>query len=931
LSGVQVNHSPAVATRMQDISSWKDENTSLLNAREKKRYYRRKLAVKAYFTSVDPLDQIAMRYQIPPKMVGKLARRCLVLHEDGTPWGFRALYPGAQVFATTTPTPAQATVDEQPDATRDDEEEDTAKRRAIIISQETPASQEVLPERVEAEEHVPIEEDIPTELQPPSEDKPTFSILELPHGDDFSLIVRGQLLPAPVEKRFIPLTRKTVIAQRSIRRHWVRSGERARKRSVHRMVGLVVVAVILLSLLIPIGMGIAAYSAYTSIKGVALDGVDQLMNVKTLLPVSKSDPLAALDPNKLQQANLELSRAQGDFLKLQQLADRPDIQNAIQQYAPQFGSKLGMARHLVQVGIDVTRMGNELIGVAMLGAGILHSSPLATGSTRPLITANDISNIEGAMLHTLYYINDIKTQMSQVSLNQLPISTSQQKLIASAMTLLPKVQSYIEQGQGLIGIVSWLLGIGQGRHFLIQTMDSAELRPGGGFTGQYGVMSIQNGRLSPFTLQDVTELDYNGNGYELGRQAPPQYLSWMNFGSFGLRDSNLSADFPTTAQLAMQVFQQEGGGPVDGDIAFTPLVIEHVLGITGPIKVQEYNEIITAQNLQDKLHYYQQNPVAIALQRQKTGTNNAATRKSFTSLLGTLLLAKLRSLPVKTLLKIVQNAEKDIQSRDLEIYFANPQAEAWLVQHNFSGAMSTFSNEDGFMVVQSNISISKASQYVQTTEQDNIVLDAQGGATHNLTITLNYQQKGPVYGYNTYADYIRVYAPANAQLLGGDGFDTGQALCVPTSTGSGNNSAPQSGCGQYANSSPSNARYCPNGDYNLGQRGWVSGKGFINWPVDSLGAPTELSSDLPGRAMWGGLTETPKNCISYISLSWYVPNAVKNVAGQPHYALLVQKQGGYMPIVQISIDTSALKGVKPYNFQGDISADRLFSLPVVKK
>ena len=137
--------------------------------------------------------------------------------------------------------------------------------------------------------------------------------------------------------------------------------------------------------------------------------------------------------------------------------------------------------------------------------------------------------------------------------------------------------------------------------------------------------------MAPLTLQDVTELDYNGNGAELGRQAPPEYRSWMNFGFFGLRDANLSGDFPTTAHIAMQVFQDEGGGPVDGDIMFTPTAIEHLLDIVGPIKISEYNDTITAQNLEDKLHYYQNDPVAIALQKAKTNTNNAASRKSFTA------------------------------------------------------------------------------------------------------------------------------------------------------------------------------------------------------------------------------------------------------------------------------------------------------------
>jgi hypothetical protein len=305
----------------------------------------------------------------------------------------------------------------------------------------------------------------------------------------------------------------------------------------------------------------------------------------------------------------------------------------------------------------------------------------------------------------------------------------------------------------------------------------------------------------------------------------------------------------------------------------------------------------------------------------------------------------------------MQGAVKDIQSRDLEIYFTNPLAEGWLVQQGYSGAMDTFSSHDGFMVVQSNISISKASQYVHTTYQDNIALDAQGGATHNLTITLDYQQTGPVYGYDTYADYIRVYAPADAQFLGGNGFDSGKCLTPPnatggmgttttgstgskccttgvkstgnpqqTGTGTGTGSSGSSKlCAQFNTSFPDSSRNCPSGNYSLGH-GFVPGKGVMDWPVDGVGPPTELSSDLPGRAMWGGLTVTPKNCISTISLQWYVPNVVKNVHGQSPYAILVQKQGGYVPTVQITIDTSAIKGLQPFSFQGDLIADRIFSL-----
>jgi hypothetical protein len=1048
-----VDISPAKSTRERDITSWVEPDISRLSARGSRRYHKRKNAVKDYFTTDLPIEEMTVQNHISSEILMKLVEQCFMQHEDGMPWGYRALVPGVTVIDHT-PEPLskddvlpheqldapakdaseEVVIDEMPctsdlsllNADKDapiEDVEDTAPRKAIKISSaDVPLSPIALDslnghtnhqaEVVEVEEEdsasesnavaedkevpvqgrlefeeVVVEGDISTNVDDEVvDDSSRREINELiddaideveieeerdineakldtnndePALTEFSddpesgiartqIVVRESLIPAVLplygkgRKRIN--VKKIAQTRRSIRKRWIRDvQDRRKKRRFRSIVATTVVASLMFVIFVPLSTGLAAYSTYNSIRNVALDGVNHLLTVKNLLPISKNDPTVALDAQKLQQAQTEFSGAENDFEQLQQLVNRSDVQSAIQQFAPQYSSKLDMAQRLVHVGIDISRMGQEVVGVALLGANIFHSSPLANGSTKPLISSTDISNAEGVMIHAQYFLNDIQLQMSQVSIKDLPISNAQKNQLSSALALMPKVQGLITQGQGLINIVSWLLGVDHARHFLVQTMDNGELRPGGGFTGMYGLLTIQNGRMAPFSIQDVTELDYNGNGMELGRQAPPQYSSWMNFGYWGLRDANLSGDFPTTAKLAMQVFQEEGGGPVDGNIALTPAVIAHVLNVVGPIKVPQYNETITAQNLEDKLHYYQQDFGAISLQRQLTGTDNAATRKAFTSLLGRLLLDKLRHEPVKVLVKIMQNAVKDIQSRDLEIYFNNPLAESWLVQHSYSGAMDTFSKQDGFMVVQSNISVSKASQYVHTTEQDNVSFDAQGGAYHNLTITLDYNQTGPVYGFDTYADYIRVYAPANAQLQGGDGFDSGKPLCIPQKPtngtdgtggqpppppvkGTGTPPPPTDQCAQYTSSFPSDARNCPSGNYSLGIR-----VGGSSWPVDSLGPPTEVTSDLPGRAMWGGLTLTPKNCTSTITIQWYVPNAVKHISGKPFYSILVQKQGGYIPTVQIAVDTSAITGLKPFNFQGDIVADRLFTVLSTKK
>ena len=1070
MPGARVEKSPNQNKQTYDISAWCDASISKLNSKDKKRFGKRKAAIIAYFTTAESLEGIARRYGFPVPLLQRWVDKSLLLHEDGQPWGFRALVPGATVVdhtpssSTEDNTPAvsdesavagtdtvereETAIESEPEQdgreenvveSRPELNEDIAEMVAVLPDEDSAVAEEAIQSNTDTHEAIEFSDDAalvatitpvaPTPVLPETpippifevedeeglsssvteEEEPTLedeitTVLELagPLLEDETGVVEEQSgedekdgeIPAvatevpdvgvgalkgvdtpvaPTNGKYhhtgahvavasitrpLPLTylhdtgsikgagstgypAAKKMAYRMVRKRWVREDRTQHKRKrLITIVSLVAVAILLIGVGLPLGTGLAAYSAYNNIRSIAYDGIDHLMAVKDLFATAKSDPIGALNADKLKEAQGNFSSAEADFLQLQSLLNEPDVQSAVAQFAPQYSSRLGMAEHLLQVAVDASQMGNELSNVGIIGANIIHSSPLASGSTKPLITSSDIATIEGSLVHAQYYLDDIQTQMSQVSLKELPISASQQEQLVSLMAEMPKIQSYITEAQGLIPAVSWLLGVGQARHFLVQTMDNAELRPGGGFTGQYGVLTIQDGRMGSLSLTDVAELDYNENGTAMGHLPPPGY-SWMNFGNWGVRDSNLSADVPTDSRMVMADFEAEGGGPVDGDITFTPTFIGHIIDVTGPIHVPEYNEVITSKNLADRLHYYQQNYSAISREQQISGNYSHTGRKAFTSLLGKLLLEKVRGLPTSKLLLVLKNAVKDIQSRDLNIYFTNPIAENWLLAHDYGGALPSLKSQDGFSVVQANISISKASQYVHTTEQDSVKLDNQGGATHNLTITLDYQQKGPVYGFDTYADYIRVYAPPGAQLISADGFDTGKPLCQPSAppppsggkggtggTGGTGNPPPPTGCGQYNTTSPdSNARYCPGGDYALGTHGYFQGEKSSAWPIDILGAPTATTSDLPGYTMWGGLTETPKNCISYITLSWYVPHVVHMTPGQSPYSIMVGKQGGMIPTVQISVDDSAIHGLKPFSYQKDIIADTLIALP----
>jgi hypothetical protein len=187
--------------------------------------------------------------------------------------------------------------------------------------------------------------------------------------------------------------------------------------------------------------------------------------------------------------------------------------------------------------------------------------------------------------------------------------------------------------------------------------------------------------------------------------------------------------------------------------------------------------------------------------------------------------------------------------------------------------------------VQSNLSANKASQYVTTSIEDTIRLDAQGGAAHNLQITLDYQQKGDVYGFDTYRDYIRVYVPPNSKLLAGNGFDqydkpycgdaqSGYHLCSPDVYGN----------GALVCEPPIEIGYATsylNDPYALSDH-----------PLDLIGPPQNQQSDEVGRAMFGGWVVIPKNCAMKVTLSWYVPPS-----SQQPYTLQLQAQASvYSPL-----------------------------------
>ena len=667
-----------------------------------------------------------------------------------------------------------------------------------------------------------------------------------------------------------------------------------------------IIAVLITAFLGPsLLVAVNGYQEYTQIKASGDAGIQNLLAIKALLSSTgkgqgiEDKAKAILQPEVLAEVKQDSDAALGDFEQIDAVMSQRASAIGIAGALPVLNTKVAAVGHLAQVGIDVARLGEDFASQGAALAPMFSTSLFATTGP-PILTPATFQVLAQFLDETAAASNDIAAQLATVRPSDLPVSAAERSELTQVVRLLPGVVQTVNALVQDLPMLRWALGVGSPRLFLVQTMDRAELRPGGGFTGQFGKLSLNGGRMGTINLTDVTVLD---NNY-IGARAPAPYQSWWPFGSWGLRESNMSGDYPTSARLAMNAFTTESGTKVDGDISFSVLTIAHLLApdIVGPIAMSCYNVTITEQNLESEIHYFQLGG-GEGLDAKCTTSSSASTslRKSFTAALALALQERVKSLPADRLGNLVHSIVADFAAKNIEIYLGNAAAEAQLDKAGLAAAMIRDNSIDSTYIVQSNISANKGSIYVTTEVDETISLDSAGDALHKLTVTMSYNPTGDIYsfGLNSMRDYIRVYVPSQSRYLGGSGFDetTSPPLCYTTCTPRG---APV--C-QKTSSNPAGAflpgLYAPSYPGTEGS-GIENGYGYVH--TDTIGAPTNLHSDEPERAMFGGLVVIPPFCTAKWTLQWTVPHIAGAGSQQNNpYTFVEEHQSGTENDVSVTI------------------------------
>ena len=529
------------------------------------------------------------------------------------------------------------------------------------------------------------------------------------------------------------------------------------KRRIRPIVLIACLALLLCSI-----FSVALIGYHTSVTqyhqdmSLANDGVQHLQRVEMLAKGMAQHPF---DMHSIESMHTEFVGAESDFSHLQ--SNMQMIPGA-STYLPVYGEKLRAAFTLVPAALDASQAG--VIGCSLLQTLLPHfQNPL--NSKGQGLTPAEMASIETNVQQVVASLSQALDLLSQVRPGDVQFNATLSKLIVTVQPQLPLVGQWLNGVQRLLPVLPSLLGIGTPTSYLIEMLDSSELRPGGGFIGNYGIATLSGGRLSSAHITDVDLLDRPFEAQNKTIAYPPAY-SWFPLvhASWSFRDSNLDADFPTAARYGEQNYHIEGGNlPVQGVIAFTPMLIQNTLTITGPIYIPEYQETITSENIIARIHYHQLGAAGEGPDTVASPDGHSSLRKRFTELLSEYFLERIHQLPSSALPKLLQVLMNGVRTKDLQLYFNNSAAEAMLHVAHIDDSIASPTG-DSLMVVDANVSPNKANSFIQNTMSDQITIDAQGNAVHSTTLTYAWTIPGVNYGNALYRDYVRIYVPPDAVL-----------------------------------------------------------------------------------------------------------------------------------------------------------------------
>jgi len=452
------------------------------------------------------------------------------------------------------------------------------------------------------------------------------------------------------------------------------------------------------------------------------------------------------DEKLISETKAHFTTAAKEFTAARQIADSSQLLSRLEG-VPAVGNFV-RSRHaavagIADMGVAISDAGLELAD--LYGQLIKPTATRGQGS-RTLLAVITLTNT--SLVKVLADLERALKAAARVDVQVLPVG--QRATFVKASSTISSAIAATTQFQQLVPILTEVLGGNGTRTYLIEQVNSAELRPGGGFIGTFSMLQANHGTLK--LIRSGTGPDLSEPRVAIGQPgyvSPPGPLleSLLPTKSWSFMDSNFFPDFPSNAKKAEVFAQPRVATRIDAVISIDPYFVVKMLELTGPLAVPGYGITVNSRNFIPIViqHDLVQDPIHRAILGAIAGP----------------LMNRLLTLPPGNWPALVSAMNDLAAARHLQVYFNNATVEKQIDQYGWSGVLNPTKTPDYMMAVESNLGATKANYFV--TRHFKVELTRDGGTLHHK-VTIDLVDNMP-FNYRPnefYSAYLRLYVGASA-------------------------------------------------------------------------------------------------------------------------------------------------------------------------
>ena len=509
----------------------------------------------------------------------------------------------------------------------------------------------------------------------------------------------------------------------------------------------------------------------------ALDGRDALMRAKDAVLEMDFDKAA----QEMNQASVLFDRAASGGAVLRSAG-----------WIPWVGDRIRVSEGLLKSGREVVRALSRLVNV---GAELVRLSGLSeseiqeafdgasssiTFDTLPLETKRAIlrrlsaSADDFAFMHTSLVLAEAELdEMINESFFAPYVSA-----LESWRTKLAELRPLVSTAAIAARLLPQFLGLDQEKETLLLFLNNAEMRPGGGFIGSYGVLAMKDGEIVTIRTEDAYHLDRPAGS--LVKAIPPVPLQkYLQASRWFFRDANWSPDFAVSAKQAAELWNSEARlvpaveqPRIFANVAgLTPTYISSLLKITGPLRVA--GQTFTDLNMADRLEYQ--------VEQGYAGQGiPEAQRKEILAELVRQLKEKLYALPLARWKEVLEATKEAFRTKQFALYSEDQLVEETLTAVGWGGRVLP-KTQDVQMVADANLASLKSDPAISRFVRYEVFRNTDKQFVGRTTI--RYEHHGQFDWKTTrYRTYARLFVPKGSKLVRTAGAFADDPLRNPSRT-----------------------------------------------------------------------------------------------------------------------------------------------------